>query len=244
MSLEDIYTVKKIARKRVVPTVINNHYSTSMPNAVFSFGLFSKDDSSKIEGVCVFGTPPSTGFNATPWKTFELQRLVVINRVENLTSYLVSQALSKIEKGKLIVSYADQNMNHTGYIYQATNWIYTGEGGDSLVYILNGKETHTKNINDAIYKSRWWELNKNQQNKKSRWGLIQQLFPGITKQKLKPKYRYFYPLAKNKKQKKEMIGWIKDKFGIYPYPKGESKRYDMDEIKQQKRKEEKIKGFM
>ena len=25
-----------------------------------------------------------------------------------------------------MVSYADSGMNHCGYIYQATNWIYTG----------------------------------------------------------------------------------------------------------------------
>ena len=27
----------------------------------------------------------------------------------------------------ILVSYADTKMNHNGYIYQATNWIYTGK---------------------------------------------------------------------------------------------------------------------
>lgn len=244
MSLKDRFIVKEIARRRVIPIVINNHYSMSMPNAVFSYGLFSRENISKIEGVCIFGTPPSTGFNLVPWKVFELQRLVLINNIKNLASYLVSQSLSKIDKGKLIVSYADQNMSHTGYIYQATNWLYTGEGGDSIIYIFNGKEIHTKNINDIIYRSKWWKLNKNKQSKKTRWEIIKKLFPTIIKRKLKPKYRYFYPLAKNRKEKKEMIEWIKEKFGIYSYPKGDNKYYDMKKIKQQKYGNEIKKGFL
>jgi hypothetical protein len=31
-----------------------------------------------------------------------------------------------INEDLIIVSYADSQMNHNGYIYQATNWIYTG----------------------------------------------------------------------------------------------------------------------
>ncbi len=236
MALADTYKVAPITRRQAMIIVLNNHYSMSMPNAIISYGLMAKNKKlNPVEGVCVFGTPPSTGFNATPWKTFELQRLVILNNTKNLASYLISQALSKLKKPKLIVSYADQNMNHCGYIYQATNWLYTGEGGDSSIYSLNGKKIHTKNINDVIYRSRSneWKKNKKTQYNISKWELITRLFPGITKQKLKPKHRYFYVLAESKKQKKEMIKWVEKQFGIYPYPKSVNKLYSMDKIKKQ-----------
>ena len=38
-------------------------------------------------------------------------------------------------------TFADANMNHNGYIYQATNWIYTGESTPKYKYIFEDGST-------------------------------------------------------------------------------------------------------
>ena len=50
---------------------------------------------------------------------------------KNVLSYFVSRCLKKLNK-LILVSYADRAMKHTGYIYQATNWIYQGCGDFQL----------------------------------------------------------------------------------------------------------------
>mgnify|MGYP006969545401 FL=1 len=44
-----------------------------------------------------------------------------------------------------VVSYADDSRGHNGYIYQATNWIYTGKNQvhDRQIF-LNGVEVHPR----------------------------------------------------------------------------------------------------
>ena len=38
----------------------------------------------------------------------------------------VSKCLKLLPRPMIIVSYSDTRQGHNGYIYQATNWIYTG----------------------------------------------------------------------------------------------------------------------
>ena len=89
-------------------------------------------------------------------KTMELSRLCLTeNHEKNLTSYFVSQCLKQLPKPNVIVSYADTNNNHCGYIYQATNFIYTGEAKTmfkSKDWYFNGKKYHGRNMNLAMMK--------------------------------------------------------------------------------------------
>ena len=51
---------------------------------------------------------------------------------KNIESYCIAQSfkwLKQFDKNvKVLVSYADPDVNHAGGIYQATNWIYQGCG--------------------------------------------------------------------------------------------------------------------
>ena len=61
-------------------------------------------------------------------KVFELNRLCVNGEIKIQLSKFVSWCLNQLKHLNLIiVSYADTQMNHCGYIYQDTNWIYTGK---------------------------------------------------------------------------------------------------------------------
>jgi hypothetical protein len=112
-----------------------------------------------------------------------------------------------LESPCILISYADENQGHYGYIYQATNWVYTGISATAEVYRNKDFEYHSKTFSD-LYGRR-----DNQFAKSIGFEVVKKL----------PKHRYFYFIG-SKKQKKEMLRKLN--YPILPYPKGESKRYD------------------
>jgi len=182
---------------------LKKHYAKRIPSISFCFGLYSD----KLEGVCSFGYPPNYNynngkcvFNEYQCLTLELNRLVVNDGLpKNSLSFFVSQCLKMLPKPSCIVSYADQNQGHNGYIYQATNWIYTGISTPKHQYIF---EDGTKfDIRRGIDKK----------------GKL------IDKIPMKPTHRYIYFIGSNndiKNMKKHF------KLKSLPYPKGDNKRYD------------------
>ena len=136
---------------------------------------------------------------------------------KNYASYFISRCLKLLPQNVIIISYADSNINHIGCIYQATNWIYSGESSGRLEYILDGVETHAKSINNKY--------------KTSSIPKLKEMGIDVETKRMECKHRYFYPLAKSKKEKKLMIKWIVDTFGQEPYPKGEKINYDIEDIK-------------
>lgn len=123
--------VKKIKYEETKDFILNKHYASRMPSITFSFGLFIN---SKLEGVLTIGKPASNplciGVCGKEYssKVYELNRLITNeNLPQNTLSYFVSKCLKFLKNEDLIiVSFADTGMNHNGYIYQATNFLYTG----------------------------------------------------------------------------------------------------------------------
>lgn len=184
--------------------LLKKHYAKRTCSVSYAFGLIYDG---KIVGVCCFGFPPNYNynngkciFNNMQVKTLELNRLVINTySVKNLLSYFVSQCIKMLPMPMALVSYADQNQNHHGYIYQATNWLYTGESTPKKQYIF--EDGSTFDIRRGIDKK----------------GKIVDIVD------LKPTHRYIY-LHGNKSQKKAMIKDLKMK--IFPYPKGQNKNYE------------------
>lgn len=155
------YIVKQIEHKDTKDFILNKHYAKRMPSVSFAFGLF-KDDI--IQGVLTIGKPASNslceGVCGVEHKAqvFELNRLVVNDGLpKNTLSYFVSSSLKMLKNQDLIiVSYADEGANHHGYIYQATNWIYTGKTkGRTDKYTPGGKHSrHYTEIYNHIRKFR------------------------------------------------------------------------------------------
>lgn len=83
-------------------------------------------------GCITYGSP------ASPWlckgicgekyrkEVIELNRLVLLRNGRNEASYLISKSLSLLPQPKIVVSYADTFYGHVGYVYQATNFLFTG----------------------------------------------------------------------------------------------------------------------
>lgn len=123
------HDVLEVPKQTVYGLIQRNHYMHRLPPITFAFGLYDTDE---LVGVCTFGCPPSKdlciGVCGRDFKNdvLELNRLFLVKNTKNLASYFVSRCLSKLPKPKIVVSYADTSANHHGYIYQATNFIYTG----------------------------------------------------------------------------------------------------------------------
>ena len=194
------FTVDRIPFSECKEWLLYKHYAHRIPSISYAFGLF---ENGILKGICTFGIPASPnlciGVCGVKYKkyVFELNRLVVESDKKNITSFFVSQCLKKIDAPKIIISYADTSQNHTGYIYQATNWIYTGA---------------TKERTDIGFDD----------NKHSRH-YSKDLDYSLNRKFRSSKHRYIYFIG-SKKQKKEFLKALKYK--IEPYPKGENKRYD------------------
>ena len=188
--------------------LLEKHYAKRTCSVSFAFGLIHNN---KIIGICTFGSPPNYNyndgkciFNTLQVKTLELNRLIInVYNEKNLLSYFVSQCIKQLPKPTALVSYADPNQNHHGFIYQATNWIYTGESTPKKRYIFEDGST--------------FDIRRGIHNK----GVI----VGI--ENLKPTLRYIF-LNGNKSEKKKMLSDMK--MPILPYPKGNNKKYDCIEI--------------
>ena len=139
------YEVNKISREAAKPFILEMHYAKRMAPISFFYGLF-KDN--KLVGVCTVGKPGSKslceGLLGVENKecVYELNRLITIEGLgKNSLSYFVGQVLKDLKKLNLvIVSYADTGAGHCGYIYQATNWVYTGttRKNSKDYYVPNG----------------------------------------------------------------------------------------------------------
>jgi len=123
--------IKIISYKEAIDFLLPRHYSGRKPNIKYAFGLFILD---KLSAVCTFGKPASNslcvGVAGKDWSkhVYELNRLCTNGiPISGNLSHFVSSCLRELKKYNLIiVSYADKQMGHVGYIYQACNFIYTG----------------------------------------------------------------------------------------------------------------------
>jgi hypothetical protein len=208
--------VKKITKEVANSIVSQKHYSRRLGIFWEGFGLFKND---VLIGVCCFGQPSAPiqkySFKDRNFRLYELTRLVVDSGHKNAASFLISRAIEMLkEKPCAIVSYADSAFGHSGIVYQATNWLYTGAtvSHDSL-YVIDGIPTHAMTIRDK-YKitnpSEWAKENN------------------ISKIKPSQKHRYFYFVG-SKNQKKLMREKLTYEVAS-KYPKSEKTYYDAGEL--------------
>ncbi|MCH7568423.1 MAG: hypothetical protein IIA87_03295 [Nanoarchaeota archaeon] len=202
--IQKSYTILKIRSKECYPWLLKIHYAKRIPNIVYAFGLFKEK---RHVGVITFGYPPAPTEQKLwrPFNLMELNRLVVKEDLnKNALSYFVSQSLNMLPRPSVIISYADIDYNHSGYIYQATNWIYTGIGskGTKRFIMKDGKERHSRHLH----------LIKEE--------LIKEIKISIGK------HRYFYFLG-NKKDKENMKEMLLKRYEILSYPKAVNKRYEI-----------------
>jgi hypothetical protein len=112
------------------PWLLQKHYAKRIPSISHAFGLY---DGPTLVGVCTYGMPASPFLcmgvcgKEHRHSVIELNRLCIESADKNAASILVSNSLQMLPKPMIVVSYADKAQGHVGYVYQACNFLYTGE---------------------------------------------------------------------------------------------------------------------
>lgn len=184
------------------------HYAGRKPQISKAFGW---QIDNQLVAVCTFGKPASpslcTGICGKEYSSsvYELNRLCRIEELKEPLSQFVASCLRILRaEDWIIVSYSDTGMHHNGYIYQACNFIYTGQTKQRTdKWTPNGK--HSRHYsNDQQGEFRQVRTAKN-------------------------RYVYFATSSKAKKAK-----WQKClNYPILPYPKAENKNYILGEYQKQ-----------
>lgn len=178
---------------------LRKHYMKRMPLIMFAFGLYREND---LIGVVSYGAPASPHLargvcgEEHALDVLELNRLVLEKNEKNLASILVARSMKSLPKPKIIVSYADTKQGHVGYVYQATNFLYTG---------LSAKRK------DPV----GFDTSGNGKHSRGKWG--KELVD-------RPRKHRYVAFVGDKRQKR--ILREKLRYAVEPYPKGASSTYD------------------
>ena len=138
--------------------LLQKHYAKRIPQIMYAFGLYELD---KLIGVVTYGIPASPalcmGICGKEWsdKVLELNRLCLEDNTKNQSSFLVANSIKLLPKPTIIVSYADTGQGHIGYVYQATNFLFTGTTKERTdMGGIDGKHSrHSKDPSIRVFRS-------------------------------------------------------------------------------------------
>jgi hypothetical protein len=197
------------------------HYSKKCTHIVVAIGEWIGDD---LMNCIVFNFPSGREMANEVWggsnqNTLELSRMVSLEpHPRNLETYSISRAFKWLKENmpqyKVVISYADNEMGHHGYCYQASSMVYYGQSRETIHWFVDGKREHERTL-FARYGSVSIE------------SLKRKLGDRLTYEKSsETKSRYYIILAQSKTERKKIEKMIKVK--AMPYPKGDNKRYDIN----------------
>ncbi len=205
--MDQMWQVIGTPATQTYPWLLHKHYAKRIPNIMYSYGVFIDGVAA---GVITYGMPSSPslvsgicGQEYAP-HVIELNRLCVNDGHDNnLPSFLVSRSLRMLPKPSIVVSYADTSMGHIGYVYQATNFLYTGLSAARTDPQEIGKDQHSRHVADFATRQRHPEL-----------------FIRIER----PRKHRYVRFVGSKTEVRQMKGALN--YPIYPYPKGTTNRYN------------------
>jgi len=132
----------------------NWHYSGCMPaGKLVKVGAW---EAGKYIGVVMFGrgATPNLGkpYDIEQNQCIELVRIALTSHITPV-SRIAAISTKWMHKSnpnlRLIVSFADTSQGHHGGIYQAGNWVYSGQGAAAKFYMIRGKLTHPRTLGSA-----------------------------------------------------------------------------------------------
>lgn len=203
--------VIQIQPKETYQWLLEKHYAKRIPQIMHAFGLYVDG---ALKGVVTYGIPASPalcmGICGKEYsdKVLELNRLCLMENNKNESSFLVSHSIQLLPKPTIVVSYADTSQGHVGYVYQATNFLYTGLSANRVDWTIKGQEhKHSKTISDGM----------TLESIKEKYG--DDFY--YTERSRKHRYILFHGSKTDKKIMRKLL-----KYNIEPYPKGNSQKYD------------------
>lgn len=147
----EVWAIESAVAQAVVK---KHHYLHRSASAMFTFGLF---DGMDLIGVAIYGKPASPSLCVGICGPDESERVIELTRLwiedgtpKNTESYFIGQTLRMLPpEFDIVVSYAEIGAGHSGIIYQATNWIYTGLSDAHVEWRLDGESgKHSRHLFD------------------------------------------------------------------------------------------------
>jgi hypothetical protein len=214
-----MWSVHQISFNDVEPWLLKKHYAKRIPPIEYAFGAF---DEKSLIGIVTYGTPVSSNLRNGICGEKYSENVLELNRlccdtIKNLASFLVAQSFRLIPSPRVIVSFADTKQGHIGYIYQATNFIYTGLSAKRSDWKIKGQE----HLHGATIADKFRGVENRSQALRNKYG------NDFYSEDRPRKHRYIYFIG-SKKQKQQMKSCLK--YTIQPYPKGETKRYNASAV--------------
>ena len=221
-------SVQKVPKSVYSDWLLNKHYAKRLCSVSYAYGLYIGGE---IKGVVTYGMSPSAtlaeSIAGEDYKkiVYELNRLITVDDLpKNVLSQFVTQSFKLLPKPLIIVSFADPNSGHHGYIYQATNFIYTGVSSNSTQFEYpDGTEFHFKNFRHKKHSSTFQKELGKTKDEITNQDIIE--FYDLKKKNIEGKHRYIYIIG-SKTQKKQILRNFK--LQMLAYPKGENNNYEVE----------------
>jgi hypothetical protein len=207
-SPKDLYEVRGIPYGLAMDLVTRYHYLKRSAPSSKAFGLFYGDE---IIGVANYGVPPSSTLLKGICGEDEAENVYELNRLwikdgstKNAESFFVSSTIKQLDR-EIIVSFAEIEQGHVGYVYQACNFHYCGLSNKFKDPVVKGLEhqhhcTYAHGMTMEEVKEKYGEEN-------------------VSYVERPRKHRYIIFNAP-KIRKKQLLKKLK--YEIKPYPKGEN----------------------
>ena len=150
--IKEKYYVKQITYKEAIRMVVEKHYLHRKCSISYAYGLFRKADDYML-GVITYGQPPSRSLQESICGKSEASNVLELNRLyiedgteKNVESFLIGASLRMVPCD-IVVSFADANESHVGYVYQATNFLYTGKSKNTSKLVdKDGNDFHFRKL--------------------------------------------------------------------------------------------------
>lgn len=149
--------VQAVASRVVAGIIEQQHYLHSMPTAACAcFAVYSDN---KLHGAAVFSAGARHAHRlmtaCKPQEVATLARLWLSDECpknsESRVLGFVLRHLRRQSRWKLLLSYADPTAGHVGTIYQATGWLYLGQGAQSSYLDLgDGMLQHPRSVYERL----------------------------------------------------------------------------------------------
>lgn len=198
-------TVSPASTRDVQEFARRYHYTGVGNNANWRWGLWH---GVVLHGVVAYNLPTRSVCSSVfgeehLHRVWHMGRLVLSeDSPRNSESRLIAGSLRAIQQEHpdvwAVLTYAATDAGHLGYVYQATNALYTGTGGDPVFYLdKHGKRRGTHLDGRGVGAARAAEM-------------------GWTRQQGGVKHRYLYVLG-NKTQRRQRMAQLR--LPVLPYPK-------------------------
>ena len=210
MRIKNVYINIINNHKESKQFIEENHYSHKMPQAVkYKFGFYYKY---QLRGMAIFSVPANRYSITSVFEDehqsigIELSRLFTTdNNVSNFESYCLSKCLQYLKDNTdydVVVSYADPNFGHVGYLYQAVNGLYLGQTSKETRYFYKNQLLTRRSLGRKCGDTEVEHAKRIMED-------------GAEKVKMDGKHKYLFFIT-NKKRKRDLIKKMKVSPQKYP----------------------------